>query len=87
MKLKRIIHPNFTIGLVSYLALFAGILMNASDIELGKAVIVGSILLGGIHWFRSIVDVSRDKMRREDAGVWYFWFASVLIIPPLRCYR
>ena len=80
---RKIVHPNFIIGLISYLALLAGVLMNANDIEAGKAIIVGSILLGGLHWLGSIVDVSRDQLKKENQGLWYFWFASVLIIPPL----
>jgi hypothetical protein len=80
---RRIIHPNFITGLVSYIALLGGVLLNAYGLEAGKSVIVGSILLGGLHWLGSVVDVTRDPMKKENEGLWYFWFVSVLIIPPL----
>lgn len=70
-------------GLISYLALLTGVIMFANDIEAGKSLIVGSILLGGLHWLVSVVNVSRDQLMKKNQGLWYFWFATVLIIPPM----
>ena len=77
------IHPNFIMGLISYLALLTGVIMFANDIEAGKALIVGSIMLGGLHWLVSVINVSRDHLMKQNQGLWYFWFATVLIIPPM----
>ena len=79
----RFIHPNFIVGLISYLALIVGIVSNASGAEIGDEIIVSSFIILGLHWALAIVDVSRDQMKKENEGLWYFWFASVLIIAPL----
>ncbi len=80
---RRFIHPNFIIGLISYLSLLVGVILFANGSETGKAIIIGAILLGGLHWLVSVFNVSRDGLMKKDQGLWYFWFATVLIIPPL----
>lgn len=80
---RKLIHPNFVIGLISYIALFIGVLMHTDGTDAGKTVIIGSLILGLLHWLGSIVTVSRDKLKKQDESLWYFWFLSVLIIPPL----
>ena len=79
----RMIHPNFIFGLLSYIGLFAGILLNSADVQSGKTVIIASALLGSLHWFGSIIHVSKELLRRADEGIAYFWFVTVLAIPPM----
>lgn len=77
------IHPNFIIGLISYLALLTGVLMFAIGVEAGKAVVLVAFILGGLHWIGSIINVSNDSLIKENEGLWYFWFASVFLVPPI----
>jgi len=84
MSLKRnIVHPNFILGLVSYVLLLIGVVLNANHFDAGKTLIIASVLLGGIHWIRSIIDVWTDPDFKNNESKKYFWFALVLMIPPL----
>lgn len=80
---RRIIHPNFIIGLVSYILLLLGIMLHSDGYEAGYALIISAVLLGGIHWIGSIIDVSRDPLRKDEESTWYFWMAIVIMVPPI----
>ena len=80
---RRIVHPNFIIGLVSYVTLLVGVLLHSDGFEAGYSLIVGAVVLGGLHWIGSIIDVSRDPARKEEDSIWYFWMAVVIMVPPI----
>ena len=80
---RSMVHPNFIVGLVSYLLLLLGIILNAGSFEAGRTLIIGSVLLGALHWIRSIIDVRRDPELKNNEAEHYFWFALVIMIPPL----
>ena len=84
MKQKtNMIHPNFIIGLISYLGLLAGVVMYSNDLEIAKTVIVCSLILGVVHWLISVVSVLRDQLRKKYEGLWFFWFTTVFLVPPI----
>ncbi len=80
---KNVVHPNFIIGLVSYFLLLTGIIMNANRVEAGYTLIIVSVLLGGFHWIRSIIDVWNDRDLKSEEAKQYFWLGLVIMIPPL----
>jgi hypothetical protein len=67
-----IIHPIFILGLISYLGLFLGIMMFSYGVEDGKAVILGAIILGGLHWVASVINVSREPLKKKMKGCGIF---------------
>lgn len=79
----KFIHPNFIMGLISYVGLFISVMLHAEGSAMADAVILVSLAVGVIHWVGSMITVSRDKMRKHNETLWYFWFLSVMIIPPL----
>jgi hypothetical protein len=84
MALKRNIkHPNFIVGWISYLLLLAGIVLNAYDVGIGKTLILGSFLSGGVHWIGSMFDVWTDPTLKNEDISRGFWFQLVLMIPPV----
>jgi hypothetical protein len=76
-------HPNFIIGAVSYLFLLVGVVFFANGMEVGKALVLTAVLLGGIHWIGSIIDVWTDKQLKQESDSRYFWLALVIMIPPI----
>jgi len=83
MTLKRNMkHPNFILGLISYLSLLVGIILLASNLALGRQLIILSFFIGGIHWIASIIDVCTDP-NLNDQHSRYFWLAIVIMIPPM----
>jgi hypothetical protein len=84
MTMKRnIIHPNFIIGMISYVLLLAGVVLNANSLEASQTLMIVSVLLGGVHWFRSVIDVRSDPAFKSNDAKQYFWFALIIMIPPL----
>lgn len=83
MKRKRNMkHPNFILGLVSYLLLLAGVALLSVDAAIGRPLVLASFIAGGIHWAGSIVDVSTDpNLKHEESRG--FWLALVIMVPPL----
>jgi hypothetical protein len=79
---KNMKHPSFIIGVVSIIIMFIGIGSMANGYAEGNYIIVASIVLGGIHWIWSIVDVARDPNLRQGENR-VFWLALVIVVPPL----
>ena len=75
-------HPNFILGLISYILFLIGIIMVSTGYEVGKAVVFAAVIMGALQWVGSLVDVSRDPALNDQHSR-YFWFAIVLMIPPL----
>ncbi|RYF81106.1 MAG: hypothetical protein EON98_12775 [Chitinophagaceae bacterium] len=80
---RNMTHPNFFIGLISYLLLLTGVVVIANERETGKIVILTSILLGAIHWVGSMISVWEDGKLKTDETKRYFWLSLVIMIPPI----
>jgi hypothetical protein len=80
--MKNLRHPSFILAVVSILALFVGIGLKANRyLEVGNAVIIGSVVLGAIHWVWTIIDVSsRSDMKPFQKR---FWLIAVVACPVL----
>ncbi len=84
MKIERNVkHPNFIVGLISYLLLLIGVVVNASGFVAGKFMIVLSVILGGIHWIGSVIDVYNDHYLKNEEASRYLWMSLVIMIPPI----
>jgi len=72
-------HPNFILAVVSIILFLIGIIMRANSSEFGTYVIIFSLILGGIHWVWSIVDV----IKRTDLKPFQkrFWLIAVIAAP------
>lgn len=75
-------HPNFILGLISYLLLFIGVVVLAGNITLGRQLLFSSLIIGTIHYIGSIIDVSTDSNLKGQQSL-YFWLAIVIMIPPM----
>ena len=77
-------HPNFILGIVTFILLIVGVGILANGYAAGDYVIGSSILLGAIHWIWSIVDVIKDfrtDTRSENNRI--IWVILVILIPPV----
>jgi hypothetical protein len=84
MILKRnTAHPNFIVGLLSYLLFLTGIILQAYNSVPGLQLIMVAIILGGLHWVGSIIDVCTDSELKSDEKSRFLWFAVVIMIPPV----
>ena len=62
MTIKRLVmkntrHPNFILGVVTSLLVLIGIGLKANSYREGNYVLIGSTVLGAIHWIWGIFDV------------------------------
>jgi hypothetical protein len=76
-------HPNFILGLVSFVLLFAGIGLRANGYDGGTYVLGAAILLGAIHWIWSITDVLKDYRVNSPKENNIIWVIAVIILPPI----
>jgi hypothetical protein len=74
-------HPNFILGIISFVLLFIGIGLKANSYRLSDYVLIGAVVLGGIHWIWSIIDVVRDKNIGQQSRV--IWLIITILVPPL----
>ncbi len=76
-------HPNFVVGLLSYLLFLIGVVLQIYNSAIGLQVILTSIILGGIHWVGSLIDVCTDSDLKHDAQSRFLWLSIVVMIPPI----
>jgi hypothetical protein len=81
--MKNTRHPNFILGLISFVLLLFGIGMRANGYQGGDYVLGASILLGGIHWIWSIIDVFKDYKVNSASENRIIWVILVIIVPPV----
>jgi uncharacterized membrane protein len=80
--MKNLRHPSFILAVISIIVFFIGIILKANRYhEAGDIVIISGIVLGGIHWIWSIIDVSS----RHDLKPYQktFWLIAVIACPVL----
>lgn len=80
---RKVTHPNFYLGLVSFILLFVGVGLRANGLASGDYVLGTSVLLGGIHWIWSIIDVFRHYRTSGPENRQIIWVILVIIIPPV----
>jgi len=79
--MKNARHPNFFFGIFTILAVLIGIGLNANGYAAGDDVLIGSTVLGGIHWIWGIFDVvGRTDMKPFQKR---FWLIIVVAVPAL----
>ncbi|MEI6948444.1 PLDc N-terminal domain-containing protein [Paraflavisolibacter sp. H34] len=79
MKYTR--HPNFFLGIFSIIVVLVGIGLNSNGYEIGNTILIASVILAGIHWIWSIIDViGRHDMRPFQKR---FWLIAVVAVPAL----
>lgn len=80
---KKIVHPNFFIGLLSHVVLFAASMFFITDKTIGIPLALAALSLALVHWIWSMVDAWNDpELKNKEVGN-TFWFSLILLIPPL----
>lgn len=79
---KNMKHPNFILGLISYILLLVGVVVLAANPVVGRPLIVSAFIAGAIHWALTMVTIVRDKNLDDDRSR-HFWFAITLMVPPI----
>jgi hypothetical protein len=79
--MKNTKHPAFIIGLVSIILFIIGAVIKSSGYRSGDYIVIGSVVLGGIHWIWSIIDVAT----RHDLKPFQkrFWLIAVVAAPAI----
>ena len=78
---KNTHHPSFIIGMLSFVLLLASVAFRANDFGSADHFMLASIILGGIHWVWSVIDVFKNY--DLDPGSRIFWIVVVMLIPPV----
>ena len=81
--MKHTTHPNFILGIISFLLLFLGIGMRANGIRMGDYVLGFSLVLGLIHWIWSIIDVFKSFRVHSASENRILWVILVVVLPPI----
>lgn len=77
--MKNTRHPNFILGVVTSLLVLIGIGLKANSYREGNYVLIGSTVLGAIHWIWGIFDVlGRTDMKPFQKR---FWLIITVAIP------
>ena len=77
--MKNTRHPNFILGVVTSLLVLIGIGLKANAYREGNYVLIGSTVLGAIHWIWGIFDVlGRTDMKPFQKR---FWLIITVAIP------
>jgi hypothetical protein len=72
-------HPNFILGVISFIVLFFGIGLRANGYREGDYVIIASVVMGAIHWIWGIIDVFSHQTAASQSKK--FWIILVIAIP------
>ena len=77
--MKNLTHPAFILGVISIILLLIGIVIKANGFSAGDIVIMISVLLAGIFWIWSIVDViNKNDLKPFQKR---FWLIAVIAAP------
>lgn len=73
-------HPNFILAVVSVIVLLLSIGFHSNgDLTTADILLLIAILMGGVHWIWSIIDVSKtDTLVGSQKK---FWLICVICIP------
>src|SRR5215216_4418984 len=79
--MKNAMHPNFFFGIITSILVLVGIGLKANGYREGDYVLIGSTILGGIHWIWGVIDLTgRDDMKPFQKR---FWLILVVAVPAL----
>jgi hypothetical protein len=78
---KNIRHPSFITGLLSFVLLLLGVVLRGNGYVKGDFIILSSIILGGVHWIWSMIDVITGYDLKPESKI--FWLIMVMLIPPV----
>lgn len=78
---KNTHHPNFIIGLISFVLFITGVVLRANSYLYGDIVLISAVSLGAIHWIWGIIDVTTGFDLNADSKI--FWLILVMLIPPI----
>ena len=77
--MKNTRHPNFIFGIIVIILVLIGIGLKANGYREGDYVLIGSTVLGGIHWIWAIIDViGRTDLKNFQKR---FWLIAVIAVP------
>jgi len=79
--MKNLRHPSFILAIISIVVTFVGIGMKAYGYRGGDYTLIAAVVLGGIHWIWTIVDVAgKNDMKPFQRR---FWLIAVVAAPVL----
>jgi hypothetical protein len=79
--MKNLTHPAFLLGIFSSLLLLIGIVLKANGFGSGDIVIIISVILAGIFWIWSIIDViNKNDLKPFQKR---FWLIAVIAAPAI----
>jgi hypothetical protein len=73
-------HPNFIVGVLSFLIVFIGVGVTIAGYPSGNYIFMAGVGIGGIHWIWSIIDVATAPLNKESS---IFWIIFVVLVPPV----
>lgn len=74
-------HPNFVLGLASFLVLIIGVLLRGNNYTFADYILLAAIAMGAVHWIWAIIDVlTRHHLNSKSRP---FWLIIVMLIPPI----
>ena len=78
--MANIRHPNFILAILSFIVAAVAVgLRTSNDHEKADVFMIIAIIMGGIHWIWSIIDVARtDSLHGSQKK---FWLIGVIAIP------
>jgi hypothetical protein len=77
--MKNLTHPAFILGVISIILLLIGIVIKANGFSAGDILIMISVLLAGIFWIWSIIDViNKNDLKPFQKR---FWLIAVIAAP------
>jgi Zn-dependent membrane protease YugP len=78
---KNLKHPNFIIGLLSFVLFLLGIVLRGNGYVQGDIVILSAVVLGAVHWIWSIITVITGYDLSPESKT--FWLILVMLVPPV----
>jgi len=78
---KNMFHPAFLIGVLAYICLLVGVVINTQNHTEGKDILIAAVVLGSIHWVWSIIDVFTNTHLDQRSKA--FWRTLVIIAAPI----
>ena len=80
---KKLWHPNFVLGLLSYLLLFITAMLFGTGDAMANGLAIATLVVAGVHWLWGMRDALTDRTLKQKEADNYFWYSLILLIPPL----
>lgn len=79
--MKNTKHPAFIIGVISIILFIIGAVVKSQGYRAGDYIAIFSVILGGVHWIWSIIDVATRKDMKPFQK--RFWLIAVVAAPAI----